>query len=92
LSRSALTYSCRAHQIHKPRGQVRASDEGRRDRSGCSCRQSAKRDCCRLSAWRDAEDTYVYWLRDFVRFHARRHPHEIGPADVEARLTMLATE
>jgi integron integrase len=36
------------------------------------------------------EDTYVYWVRDFVRFHARRHPRELGPAEVEAYLTMLA--
>ena len=36
------------------------------------------------------EDTYVYWVRDFVRFHGRRHPREMGAAEVEAYLTMLA--
>jgi integron integrase len=36
------------------------------------------------------EDTYVYWARDFLRFHGRRHPREMGPAEVEAYLTMLA--
>jgi site-specific recombinase XerD len=36
------------------------------------------------------EDAYVYWVRDFVRFHERRHPRDMGPADVEAYLTMLA--
>jgi integrase len=36
------------------------------------------------------EDTYVYWVRDFVRCHGRRHPRELGAAEVEAYLTMLA--
>jgi hypothetical protein len=36
------------------------------------------------------EDTYVYWSRDFIRFHGRRHPREMGAAEVEAYLTMLA--
>jgi site-specific recombinase XerD len=36
------------------------------------------------------EGTYVYWVRDFVRFHGRRHPRDMGPADVEAYLSMLA--
>jgi integrase len=29
-------------------------------------------------------------VRDFVRFHGRRHPRELGAAEVEAYLTMLA--
>jgi site-specific recombinase XerD len=36
------------------------------------------------------EDTYVYWARDFIRFHGRRHPREMGAAEVEAHLAMLA--
>ncbi|MEW5891428.1 MAG: site-specific integrase [Pseudomonadota bacterium] len=36
------------------------------------------------------EDAYVYWVRDFVRFHGRRHPREMGAAEVKAYLTMLA--
>jgi integron integrase len=36
------------------------------------------------------EDAYVYWVRDFVRFHGRRHPREMGPAEVQAYLSMLA--
>lgn len=36
------------------------------------------------------EDTYVYWVRDFIRFHNRRHPREMGSVDVEAYLSMLA--
>lgn len=38
------------------------------------------------------EDAYVYWARDFIRFHGRRHPREIGSAEVEAYLTMLANQ
>src|SRR5512147_139440 len=36
------------------------------------------------------EDAYVYWARDFVRFHGRRHPRDLGAAEVEAYLAMLA--
>lgn len=38
------------------------------------------------------EDTYVYWVRDFIRYHSRRHPRDMGPADVEAYLSMLANQ
>lgn len=38
------------------------------------------------------EQTYVYWVRWFVRFHGVRHPKGMGAAEVEAFLTMLATE
>lgn len=38
------------------------------------------------------EQQYVYWIRWFVRFHGRRHPREMGAAEVEAFLGMLANE
>lgn len=42
------------------------------------------------------EKTYVYWIRYFVRWHGRegkmRHPKEMGRTEVEAFLTMLATQ
>jgi integron integrase len=38
------------------------------------------------------EQTYVYWVRWFIRFHALRHPREMGQPEVEAFLTMLANE
>ncbi len=38
------------------------------------------------------EQQYVYWIRWFVRFHRRRHPRDMGAAEVEAFLTMLASE
>src|SRR6478735_3657897 len=38
------------------------------------------------------EQAYQYWVRWFVRFHGMRHPREMGKVEVEAFLTMLATE
>jgi integron integrase len=37
-------------------------------------------------------DTYVQWLRRFLRFHQLRHPREMGSAEVNAFLTHLAVE
>ncbi len=37
-------------------------------------------------------DTYVYWIRRFVVFHEKRHPLELGAADVSAFLAHLADE
>lgn len=36
------------------------------------------------------EQTYVAWIRRFIRFHGYRHPTDMGGADVEAFLTDLA--
>ena len=36
--------------------------------------------------------TYEQWLRRFLRFHQRRHPREMGSAEVNAFLTHLAVE
>lgn len=38
------------------------------------------------------EQTYVYWVRWFIRFHGLRHPREMGKDEVEAFLTMLAND
>jgi integron integrase len=38
------------------------------------------------------EKTYWYWIRWFIRFHGRRHPMEMGAAEVTAFLSMLATQ
>ena len=38
------------------------------------------------------EDTYVDWVRRFVRFCDLRHPRDCGASDVEAFLTSLATK
>ncbi|HEX7891301.1 MAG TPA: integron integrase [Ramlibacter sp.] len=38
------------------------------------------------------EKAYVYWTRFFIRWHGLRHPRELGAPEVEAFLTMLATQ
>ena len=43
-----------------------------------------------------AEKVYLYWARFFIRWHGRtgkmRHSRDMGKAEVEAFLTMLANE
>jgi integron integrase len=36
------------------------------------------------------EQAYLYWMRRYVKFHGRRHPRDMGAAEVEAFLTHLA--
>ena len=36
--------------------------------------------------------TYEQWLRRFLRFHALRHPREMGSAEVNAFLSHLAVD
>ncbi len=38
------------------------------------------------------EEAYVYWVRGFVRWSGLRHPRELGAAEVQAYLVMLANE
>ena len=38
------------------------------------------------------EQAYVDWVRRFILFHGKRHPKDLGPADVEAFLTHLAVQ
>lgn len=38
------------------------------------------------------EQAYVHWVKAFVRWSGMRHPRELGKADVEAYLSMLANE
>ena len=37
------------------------------------------------------EKSYLYWIRFYIRFAGRRHPHELGPEESERFLTWLAT-
>jgi integron integrase len=41
---------------------------------------------------RSTEHAYVQWVRRFVLFHGRRHPRELGAAEIERFLTHLAVE
>ena len=38
------------------------------------------------------EQSYVGWIRRYILFHNKRHPREMGIAEVEAFLTYLAVE
>jgi integron integrase len=37
------------------------------------------------------EEAYLHWYRRYVMFHGMRHPRELGPAEVTAFLSHLAT-
>jgi integron integrase len=38
------------------------------------------------------ESAYVGWIKRYILFHGKRHPREMGKAEVEAFLTSLAVE
>jgi len=38
------------------------------------------------------EQAYLHWMRRYVKFHARRHPRDMGRVEVEAFLSHLAVE
>lgn len=38
------------------------------------------------------EQAYLRWIRQYIVFHKRRHPRELGAADVEQFLTHLAVD
>lgn len=38
------------------------------------------------------EDTYVAWVRNFILFHKKRHPREMGAEEIGQFLTHLASE
>ena len=40
---------------------------------------------------RKTEKTYVGWIRRFILFHGKRHPRELGAAEVTRYLSALAT-
>ncbi len=38
------------------------------------------------------EKSYVQWIRRYIFFHKKRHPHEMGALEVEKFLSCLAVE
>ena len=38
------------------------------------------------------EETYVHWIKQFIYFHGKRHPMQMGEAEVTAFLNHLARE
>ncbi len=50
----------------------------------------AVRDVIRLKHYSPrTEDTYVHWIKRFIYFHGKRHPREMGAAEVTAFLNHL---
>ena len=41
---------------------------------------------------RSTETTYLYWIRFFILYHNKRHPRDMGAAEVEDFLSHLATQ
>jgi integron integrase len=51
------------------------------------------RDAIRLKHYSPrTEDTYTYWLREFILYHNKRHPREMGPHEINQFLVHLASE
>lgn len=48
--------------------------------------------CARRHYSRRTTKSYSNWILRFIRFHGRRHPSEMGEAEVTAFLNFLATE
>lgn len=38
------------------------------------------------------EEAYVYWVKNFIRFHGLKHPRDMGQAEIEEFLTYMATQ
>ncbi|WP_269621210.1 site-specific integrase [Zhongshania sp. BJYM1] len=38
------------------------------------------------------EQTYLHWVKRFIRFHGRKHPKDLSMTDVEAFLSHLAEQ
>ncbi|WP_417158841.1 site-specific integrase [Spirulina subsalsa] len=54
-------------------------------------------DCVRQTARfrhlsRKTEKSYLYYIRDFILFHQKRHPREIGAPEIRAYLSHLAVD
>ena len=51
------------------------------------------RDAIRLKHYSySTEKTYVHWAKRYILFHNKRHPTEMGAAEIEAFLTHLAKD
>lgn len=38
------------------------------------------------------ERSYIYWIRDFILFHGKRHPRDMAAAEIESFLSYLAVD
>ena len=46
----------------------------------------------RLHDSRRTEEAYLYWIREFIRFHHKQHPRTMGAREITAFLNDLATQ
>jgi site-specific recombinase XerD len=46
--------------------------------------------CRRRHFSRNTEQAYRYWIRQFILFHGKRHPIDMGSTEVEGFLNHLA--
>lgn len=54
--------------------------------------QRSLRDAIRTKHYSSSTETaYVAWIRRFILFHGKRHPEEMGEAEIAAFPTHLAT-
>ena len=72
-------------------GPQREEEEGAAKRSPKLLDQLRQAIRTRHYSWR-TEKAYVQWVRRFVLFHQKRHPAEMGSAELRAFLTHLAVE
>ncbi len=53
---------------------------------------SVRHSCRRLGYSRSTEKSYTHWIRRFVVYNDKKHPHSLGAVEIEAFLTHLANE
>jgi len=50
------------------------------------------RECLRVRHYSlRTEEAYLHWMRHFILHHGKRHPRDLGAAEVEVFLSHLAT-
>lgn len=88
--------------VRYPRSSTVANNIGHGDGGGDAPRRDAREGPRLLDSVRDAirrrhysprtEERYVHWIKRFIYFSDRRHPRELGAAEVTALLNHLARE
>ena len=69
-----------------------AQSEGGSDKGGKRLIERLREEIRTRHYSRRTEQAYWYWIRYFVFFHGKRHPAEMGAAEVSEFLSWLAVE
>jgi integron integrase len=72
----------------RPRGRVEGFVPNPKLKFMEQCREVMRFDRLALRT----EEAYLQWIKRFIFFHGKRHPKDMGEAEVEAFLTHLAAE